>query len=168
VPKPRVNLARFHGVFAPNSKHRPHVTPARRGKGNPSQSEDRQNTRTASPGHDLGATSEARDQYRRFGLPEVRRRIQGDSQYRGSDALRIFLCFLHLSPLPTSRQAGACQGSGLRAQGSGLRAQGSGLRAQGSGLRAQCLVVGCFVRRTGPSAVPDSQAADCARLRRPF
>jgi hypothetical protein len=22
VPKPRVNLTRFHGVFAPNSKHR--------------------------------------------------------------------------------------------------------------------------------------------------
>ena len=34
VPKPRVNLTRFHGVFAPNSKHRALVTPARRGKGN--------------------------------------------------------------------------------------------------------------------------------------
>jgi hypothetical protein len=34
VPKPRVNLTRFHGVFAPNSKHRVLVTPARRGKGN--------------------------------------------------------------------------------------------------------------------------------------
>jgi hypothetical protein len=32
VPKPRVNLIRFHGVFAPNSKHRTLVTPARRGK----------------------------------------------------------------------------------------------------------------------------------------
>jgi hypothetical protein len=31
VPKPRVNLTRFHGVFAPNSKHRILVTPARRG-----------------------------------------------------------------------------------------------------------------------------------------
>ncbi len=29
VPKPRVNLTRFHGVFAPNSKHRILVTPAR-------------------------------------------------------------------------------------------------------------------------------------------
>ncbi len=27
------NLTRFHGVFAPNSKHRVQVTPARRGKG---------------------------------------------------------------------------------------------------------------------------------------
>jgi hypothetical protein len=33
VPKPRVNLTRFHGVFAPNSKHRMYVTPAGRGKG---------------------------------------------------------------------------------------------------------------------------------------
>ena len=32
VPKPRVNLTRFHGVFAPNSKHRTLITPARRGK----------------------------------------------------------------------------------------------------------------------------------------
>jgi len=33
VPKPRANLTRFHGVFAPNSKHRAFVTPAKRGKG---------------------------------------------------------------------------------------------------------------------------------------
>ena len=38
VPKPMVNLTRFHGVFVgvphhPNSKHRTLVTPARRGKG---------------------------------------------------------------------------------------------------------------------------------------
>ena len=33
VPKPRVNLTRFHGLFAPNSKHRILVTPSRRGKG---------------------------------------------------------------------------------------------------------------------------------------
>ena len=33
VPKPRVNLTRFHGVFAPNSKCRVRVTPAKRGKG---------------------------------------------------------------------------------------------------------------------------------------
>jgi len=28
VPRPRVNLTRFHGVFAPNSKYRARVTPA--------------------------------------------------------------------------------------------------------------------------------------------
>ena len=33
VPKPRVNLTRFHGVFAPNSKYRMTITPAKRGKG---------------------------------------------------------------------------------------------------------------------------------------
>ena len=33
VPKPRVNLTRFHGVFAPNSKYRARVTPATRGRG---------------------------------------------------------------------------------------------------------------------------------------
>ncbi|PCJ47823.1 MAG: IS91 family transposase [Gammaproteobacteria bacterium] len=32
IPKPRVNLTRFHGVFAPNSKWREKVTPAKRGK----------------------------------------------------------------------------------------------------------------------------------------
>ena len=37
VPKPRVNLTRFHGVFAPNSKHRIHVTPAKRGRGRKEQ-----------------------------------------------------------------------------------------------------------------------------------
>lgn len=33
VPKPRVNLTRFHGVFAPHSKWRAQITPARRRKG---------------------------------------------------------------------------------------------------------------------------------------
>ena len=33
APKPRVNLTRFHGVFAPNSKHRAMITPAGRGRG---------------------------------------------------------------------------------------------------------------------------------------
>ena len=33
MPKPRINLTRFHGVFAPNSKYRALVTPAKRGKG---------------------------------------------------------------------------------------------------------------------------------------
>jgi hypothetical protein len=41
-----VNLARFHGVFAPNSKHRALVTPSGRGKGsskskNPTCPDDR-------------------------------------------------------------------------------------------------------------------------------
>ena len=32
MPKPRVNLTRYHGVFAPNGRHRALVTPAGRGK----------------------------------------------------------------------------------------------------------------------------------------
>ena len=42
VPRPRVNLTRFHGVFVPNSKHRALVTPAKRGKGNKPKAEDGQ------------------------------------------------------------------------------------------------------------------------------
>lgn len=38
APKPRVNLTRFHCVFAPNSKHRVQVTPAGRGKGSKTKS----------------------------------------------------------------------------------------------------------------------------------
>ena len=33
MPKPRVYLTRYHGVFAPNSQQRAWVTPARRGRG---------------------------------------------------------------------------------------------------------------------------------------
>jgi hypothetical protein len=33
VPKPRVNLTRFHGLFAPNSKYHARVTPAKLGRG---------------------------------------------------------------------------------------------------------------------------------------
>ncbi len=33
VPKPRVNLTRFHGVFAPNSRYRGRVTKGKRGRG---------------------------------------------------------------------------------------------------------------------------------------
>ena len=40
VPKPRVNLTRFHGVLGPNSAHRAQVTPAKRGKGNKARTED--------------------------------------------------------------------------------------------------------------------------------
>ena len=35
TPEPRVNLIRYHGVFAPNSPHRAAVTPARRGRKTP-------------------------------------------------------------------------------------------------------------------------------------
>jgi hypothetical protein len=55
VPKPGVNLTRFHGVFAPNSKHRALVTPAKRVKRQQAQSEGwpgGANASSASCGHD--------------------------------------------------------------------------------------------------------------------
>jgi hypothetical protein len=33
VPKPRMHLTRYHGVFAPHSQYRAAVTPAHRGRG---------------------------------------------------------------------------------------------------------------------------------------
>jgi hypothetical protein len=42
----RVNLTRFHGVFAPNSNHRVQVTPARRGKGSQPKAPDEAQGRT--------------------------------------------------------------------------------------------------------------------------
>ena len=39
IPKPRVNLARYHGVFAPNSRWRDQVTPGSRGNGAAVQTE---------------------------------------------------------------------------------------------------------------------------------
>ena len=44
IPKPRVNLTRFHGVFAPNSKHRALITPAGRGKGRETTGEPQDRT----------------------------------------------------------------------------------------------------------------------------
>jgi len=47
VPNHRANLTRFHGILAPNSKHRIHVTPARRGKG--SKTQDLKSKKNAEP-----------------------------------------------------------------------------------------------------------------------
>jgi len=44
VPKPKVNLTRFHGVFAPNSKHRKQITSAKQGKGKKARSLDEDHT----------------------------------------------------------------------------------------------------------------------------
>ncbi len=45
VPPPRLNLTRFHGVFAPNSPYRARITSSRRGRGakptKPAQAKDR-------------------------------------------------------------------------------------------------------------------------------
>jgi len=51
VPKPRVKLTRFHGVFAPNSKHRVQVTPAKRGRGSQSTDSNESEERTPAERH---------------------------------------------------------------------------------------------------------------------
>ena len=51
VPRPRANLTRFHGVFAPNSKHRALITPAKRGKGNKREQNSKTDDRTPAIRH---------------------------------------------------------------------------------------------------------------------
>lgn len=51
VPKPRVNLTRYHGVFAPNSAHRARVTKAHRGKGASGQAAAATDERAATERH---------------------------------------------------------------------------------------------------------------------
>jgi len=52
VPKPRVHLTRYHGVFAPHSRWRAEVTPAGRGKAAPTDPAG------AAPGDELGAMTQ--------------------------------------------------------------------------------------------------------------
>jgi hypothetical protein len=99
VPKPRVNLTRFHGVFAPNSKHRALVTKAKRGKGKKANDADEPPTpaeRRASmtgfcscktgihaiPGINLGTTAQTSVQHRHQDLPNLWRRDESDRLYR--------------------------------------------------------------------------------------
>ena len=51
VPKARVNLTRYHGVFAPNSKHRARITPAKRGKGSTAKEDANAHARTPAEQH---------------------------------------------------------------------------------------------------------------------
>jgi hypothetical protein len=66
VPKPRVNLTRFHGVFAPNSQHRAVVTPAKRGKGGKRPSEG--DVEAPTPAERRAAMTWARRLKRVFGI----------------------------------------------------------------------------------------------------
>lgn len=66
VPKPRVNLTRFHGVFAPNSKHRALVTPAQRGKGSKLKAPDEAQDQT--PAERRASMTWARRLKRVFGI----------------------------------------------------------------------------------------------------
>jgi len=66
VPKPRVNLTRFHGVFAPNSKHRALVTPGKQGKGRKTKVSD--DTRDKSPEERRGSMNWAQRLKRVFDI----------------------------------------------------------------------------------------------------
>jgi hypothetical protein len=63
VPKPKVNLTRFHGVFAPNSKNRIIVTPAKRGK-----AEHKASDQDKTPGERQSAMTWAQRLKRVFGI----------------------------------------------------------------------------------------------------
>ena len=107
VPKPRVNLTRFHGVFAPNSKHRAFVTKAKRGRDDKPKASDEDQEKTpaersasmagfcpcktgihAIHGNNMGTTPEAGVQHRHSDLPVLRRRHESHCLYQrsGGDA----------------------------------------------------------------------------------
>jgi len=83
VPKPRVNLTRFHGVFAPNSKHRMQVTPAGRGKGRKKNTDKDQEEKT--PGERRAAMTWAQRLKRVFNID-----IETCSQCGG--AMQVIAC----------------------------------------------------------------------------
>jgi hypothetical protein len=68
VPRPRVNLTRYHGVFAPNSPWRGAITPGRRGKGAKRQEPDAIEEDT--PAARRAAMSWAQRLKRVFGMPQ--------------------------------------------------------------------------------------------------
>jgi hypothetical protein len=68
VPKPRVNLTRFHGVFAPNSKHRALITPSKRGKGSNAKVSD--SDEPAAAGERRAAMTWAQRLKRVFNMPQ--------------------------------------------------------------------------------------------------
>jgi Putative transposase len=83
VPKPRVNPTRFHGVFAPNSKHRALVTPAKRGKGAKPKVFDEEQDKT--PSERQAAMTWAQRLKRVFGIDIETCRACGE-------AVRIIAC----------------------------------------------------------------------------
>ena len=83
VPKPRVNLTRFHGIFAPNSRDRAAVTPGKRGKGaQPKAWEDEQEK---TPAERRAAMTWAQRLKRVFG-------IDIETCLASGGALRIIAC----------------------------------------------------------------------------
>ena len=62
VPRPRVSLTKFHGLFAPNSRYRAQITPAGRGrqeKVDPNRTEQQKRRARPKAQHLLNATGSA-------------------------------------------------------------------------------------------------------------
>jgi len=86
VPRPRVNLTRYHGVFAPNSAHRALVTRAGRGKGRADAARADVRPQGRAPRCDaLGTAPEARVRHRRRDLCGLRRWDAHHRVHRRSD-----------------------------------------------------------------------------------
>jgi hypothetical protein len=105
VPKPRVNLTRFHGVFAPNSKHRAQVTPAKRGKVNKPRTPDEDQT----PAERRAAMTWAKRLKRVFSIDiETCGECGGDVKIIASieDPVVIQKILAHLDDNPTSAVSG--------------------------------------------------------------
>ena len=83
APIPRVNLTRFHGVLAPNSKDRIKVTPAKRGKG--SHNKTASSTKEKSSAESLKSLTWAERLKRVF-------KIDVSVCSRGGGAVKIIAC----------------------------------------------------------------------------
>ncbi|MGH8251845.1 MAG: transposase, partial [Steroidobacteraceae bacterium] len=110
VPPPRMHLTRYHGVFAPHSKWRAAITPARRGPGGKGAEEGADQPATARP----VAMSWAQRLKRVFEIEidsgaRCHGRLAGDREHR--------------RPCSHSAHAGA-SGSSIRPAGAGAGAAG--------------------------------------------
>ncbi len=81
VPKPRVHLTRYHGVFAPDSRWRAAITPA--GRGERGDSGGHADAGRTAPRHDLGPAAEAGLQARPAELRRLWGPGAGDRLHRG-------------------------------------------------------------------------------------
>ena len=97
VPKPRVNLTRFHGVFGPNSRDCAAVTPAKRGKGaKPAGLEEEQEKTPAQRRAGMTWAQRLKRELNRF-----RSTVRISDSTVGHDGGSVTVSYTHLT-LPTS------------------------------------------------------------------
>ena len=117
VPRPRANLTRFHGVFAPNSKHRALVTPSIRGK----RAKRRINVDDRSPVEQHAAMTWAQRLKRVFNIDittceECGGTVKVIASIEDPTVIKQILAHLErkaeskeFNPLPRSRVSGVCR-----------------------------------------------------------